>query len=169
MMFKRFIDWLDGRGSSRMITRRFKETGAIGAYLKRHFIYRGKYVTVLLHQFWSSDPDDVHDHPWDHIKIRLKGDYHEYNADGSYEVRPAGSVTYRRAEDFHRIMVPSGGEGKGWSLFIHFKRRRDWGFLYEGKWMEAGEYGRLVDNPVEINGVDYKIVGRFFPKFVKLN
>lgn len=164
MVTERFIKWLDYRGSSRMITRRFKSTGEIGPYLKRHFIFSSKYLTIFLHQFWSSDPDDPHCHPWNNCKIRLKGDYHEYNVDGTYEVRPPGSITYRRAEDLHRIMVPEGGEGKGWSLFFHFKRRRKWGFVYKGEWMEAGEYGRLVDNPVEINGEDYVIEGMFFPK-----
>jgi hypothetical protein len=147
-----------------MITRRFKDTGQIGAYLKRHFIFQSKYLTIFLHQFWASDPDDSHDHPWDSVKIRLKGDYTEYNVDGTSAWRTPGSVTYRRAEDFHRIELGDGGAGAGWSLFIHFKRRRKWGFLYKGEWMEAGKYGELVNNPVEINGVDYVVRGTFFPK-----
>lgn len=164
MVSSLFIKWLDDRGSSRMITRRFKETGEIGAYLKRHFIFKSKYLSIFLHQFWASDPDDAHDHPWSSVKVRLKGDYKEYNADGTYEVRPAGSVTYRRAEDFHRIELGDGKPGAGWSLFFHFKRRRKWGFLYKGEWMEAGKYGQFVDNPVEIQGEDYVIEGTFFPK-----
>ena len=64
MLGSLFIKWLDDRGSSRMITRRFADTGEIGAYLKRHFIFQSKYLTIFLHQFWASDPDDVHDHPW---------------------------------------------------------------------------------------------------------
>ena len=159
-----FIKWLDDRGSSRMITRRFKGTGEIGPYLKRHFIFRSKYLTIFLHQFWASDPDDVHCHPWNNVKIRLSGDYKEYGMDGNHEVLKPGSVTYRRAEDFHRIEVEEGQAGKGWSLFIHFKRRRDWGFIFNGKWMEASKYGTFVNNPVEINGVDYVVEGMFFPK-----
>ncbi len=163
-MVNRFIKWLDDRGSSRMITRRFKSTGEVGPYLKRHFIFSTKYVTIFLHQFWSSDPDDVHCHPWNNVKIRVKGTYREYGMDGTYKTLKPGSITYRRAEDFHRIMVEEGQEGKGWSLFIHFKRRRDWGFVFNGRWMEASEYGRYMNNPVEINGVDYVIEGTFFPK-----
>lgn len=147
-----------------MITRMY-EDGEVRPYLHRRFLLRFTYLEMDLHQFWGSDPDDAHCHPRNNIKIRLKGDYREYNVDGTSEVRKPGSITYRRAQDFHRLEITKGDEGKGWSLFIRFGKKRKWGFLRGDDWIEAGEYGKLVNNPVEINGVDYVIEGTFFPKF----
>jgi hypothetical protein len=67
------------------------------------------------------------------------------------------------------VELEPGTEGKVWTIFVLFKRRRDWGFWVEGKWIEAGEYGRMIDNPVEVYGKDFVIEGTFFPKFRRLN
>ena len=145
-----------------MITR--LENGKPKNYIKRHYILQLPFMTVLLHQFWTSDPDDLHDHPWSNIKIRIKGSYYEYDAQGNKFKRDKWYVGYRQAEVFHRIEVDPGMEGKVWSLFVHFKRKRAWGFLKGNKWIPASEY----ENPVEVHGRNFKIEGTFFPRYVKL-
>jgi hypothetical protein len=54
-------------------------------------------------------------------------------------------------------------------LFGHFKRIRKWGFWTPDGWLEAKEYGEKHGSPVEVEGVDFEIVGHFFPKVVNLS
>jgi hypothetical protein len=150
----KFLNWLEKRGSSRMIMRNELP------YLKRYYLFRSNWLTVLLHEFWSSDPDDVHDHPWANITFLLKGSYKEYEVDGKCNIRKPGFVRFRSAEQFHRIEVNS--KNRPWSIFTHFKRVRPWGFLTKDGWVPASEYSIGVN----IQGRDFDVVGHFFPKIV---
>ena len=104
-------DWLDRRGSSRMITRTDLVTGVELDYLKRFYIFRCKFFSLFLHQFWSSDPDHVHDHPWNNITWILKGGYWEESADGHREWHSRGWFRYRNAEIFHRLIIGEHSAG----------------------------------------------------------
>src|SRR3972149_7283179 len=136
-MFDKFIQWLTKRQSQRMITRDDKP------YLERFYIFSSKYLTILLHRFHSSDPDDFHDHPFDNITVLLKGRYREDNVDGTFNIARPWYIKFRTAEQFHRIRMIKD-TGPTWSLFIHFKRRRDWGFLKKEdlEWIPASMYAR---------------------------
>ena len=155
-----FLGWLEERGSYRMIKRDGKP------YLKRYIIARfpGKRA-IYLHQFWASDPDHVHDHPWANASLILKGGYREHYHDGTYIDRTPGSWTVRDATTLHRIEVPAGTEGSAWSLFFTGRRVRQWGFLTEEGWQSAREYDR---QPVEVYGRDFIYKGWIFPRVVKV-
>ena len=60
-------NWLDDRGSSRMIRRADRETGIEHDYLKRFYIFRCPVFSIFIHQFWASDPDHPHDLSLIHI------------------------------------------------------------------------------------------------------
>lgn len=155
-----FLGWLERRGSFRMIERDGKP------YLGRYIIARfpGKRA-IYLHQFWTSDPDDVHDHPWPNMSIILSGGYREHYHDGTYVDRRPLSWTMRDATTLHRIEVAEGTEGTAWTLFITGKRKRQWGFLTKDGWQPANEYDR---QPVEVYGRDFIYKGWLFPKVIKL-
>ncbi len=169
-MLEKLTDWMDRRGSSRMIVRADRETGKVNDYLKRFYVFKCRLFSIFIHQFWSSDPDHVHDHPWNNLTLILKGGYWEFQADGTNEWRTRGWFTYRRAELFHRLAIGEHTAGEAWTLFCHFRRRRDWGFFTPDGWMGTEEYGEKYGLPVETQkSGDYKIVGMFFPKVVWLN
>lgn len=160
-------EWLDERGSSRMIRRADRETKVEHDYLKRFYIFKCPVFSIFIHQFWASDPDHPHDHPWNNITWILKGGYWEYSADGNVEYRGKGFKRYRNAELFHRLAIGEHAAGQAWTLFLHFKRRRDWGFMAPEGWLPAEEYGIKYGAPVETQKQgDYEIVGTFFPKVV---
>jgi len=153
-----------------MIRRADRETGQIHNYLKRFYIFRSRFFSILIHQFWASDPDHYHDHPWSNITWVLRGGYWEGSADGKVNYRRKGFKRYRNAELFHRISIGEHAEGEAWTLFIHLKRKRDWGFLTPEGWLPHDIYGEKYESPVETSkSGDYEIVGMFFPKVVWLN
>lgn len=165
-MLTLLTDWLDKRGSSRMISRADPKTGEDIDYLKRLYIFKCRFFSVFIHQFWSGDPDHPHDHPWNNFRAILRGGYWEYSADGKVEWRSRGFMCYRNAEIFHRVSIGEHAAGQAWTLFIHFKRYRKWGFMCPEGWLPAEEYGKKYGAPVEVPERDYEIVGMFFPKVV---
>lgn len=90
---------------------------------------------IVLHKICQSDPADLHDHPYDYFTIILWGGYWEETDKGIYWRGP-GYFSFRRAEDYHRLIVKK----PCWTLFTHFKCRRPWGFLFKNKWMDHKEY-----------------------------
>lgn len=167
-MVSSLIRWMKQRGCFRMICRRNQETGKIEKYIHRGYIFRSSLFGLYIHQFWSSDPDHPHTHPWWNYTLVLTGGYHEFDIDGTSEWRGPGFTRFRQALVAHRISIGPNSAGSAWSLFAHGKRRRPWGFLTPDGWIESGVYGDLIGNPVEKEGVDYKIVGYLFPKVVHL-
>lgn len=135
-MIEKIANWLDRLGRGRMIHRQDKNTGTWVDYLKRHYLIRTKHLGIFIHQFWSSDEDGVHDHPWNNITFIIRGGFYEELADGQVIWRKPGFFSYRRAEQFHRIILEPGTEGKVWTIFIRFKRRRNWGFLVKKEWVD---------------------------------
>lgn len=93
-------------------------------YLIRYHLFGCRWFKVRLHHILLSDPDCLHDHPWDFISIILKGGYREHysysqwcrkncveeskdTSSSSDKVYGnwfnAGSVLYRRAEYRHSL------------------------------------------------------------------
>lgn len=134
-MFDLFTSWLRKRGSCRRIYLGDADRPGEGLYLERYFIFRiPGHIGVFLHRFHVSDPDYVHDHPWSNISFCL-GRYREHWHDGTYTDRRAGSIVFRPALMLHKIELLDGE--KPWSLFVHFKRRRRWGFFRGNQWEDS--------------------------------
>lgn len=167
-MLSLLIRFMKRRGCFRMIHRRNQETNEIEEYLTRGYIFRSKYFGLFLHQFWSSDPDHPHDHPWANVSFILSGGYHEYNVDGTSKWRGPWHLKFRQAQLFHRIAIGPHTRGSSWTLFAHFKRVRKWGFITNEGWIDATEYGDKYNFPVEVQGEDFKLVGHLFPRVVEL-
>jgi len=152
-MLDKLLDLIKRRGGHRMITRDGKP------YLERFYLFKTSWLTIMIHKFWASDPDEPHDHPWNWASLVLRGSYREHGVDGVSTLRHPLSFRIRRAEEFHRIEAFC----PGWTttLFFTGKRRREWGFLRGEKWIPASEYDR---QEVEIQGRDFVVEGIFFPK-----
>jgi len=97
-------------------------------------------IAVRVHRILRSDYGrDFHDHPWNFLSVILKGGYNEATpADPHGAWYGAGSVLFRRATDWHRLVLPWTGEA--WTLFISGPRIQRWGFLVDGKKVPYTEY-----------------------------
>lgn len=52
-------------------------------------------------------------------------------------------MRFRKAEDLHWLELAKDKDGKNipcWSLFYMAKKRKDWGFKVDGKWIQHEEY-----------------------------
>lgn len=126
-------DYCKRHDSYKMIKRGSDEV----EYLGRSFLVRiPKRFGAYLHQIHVSD-EDLHDHPWDNISIVLSGGYWETTVDfsalgkasgWSRVWRGPGAIIRRKAEDTHCLVMQDGQKESTWSLFIHLRRRRAWGF-----------------------------------------
>jgi hypothetical protein len=118
-----------------------------GTYrLDRYHVHESKPWNVRYHHIRTSDPSDLHDHPWDYVTTLLAGAYLEVTEDGAQLYR-APRTLVRQAEDAHRLELP---EGPVWSLLVTGPVRRPWGFYTDRGWVHWREHGR---DPVEV-GVD---------------
>ncbi len=97
---------------------------------------------IVLHEWITDDPLDIHDHPWDNASVVLSGGYFEITPQGRFW-RPPGSVIVRRAEDPHRIEIdPTGPLAR--SLFIMGPVHREPGFHTAAGWVSADDYTRRL-------------------------
>lgn len=133
-----FLNWLKRRGRYRAIYDRSGEH----LYMERYYLLfkdrpRWFPFNITLHKVCMSDLPILHDHPWPYATIILKGGYTEHVPDGKY-FRGPGHVRFRAAEDLHWLELKDNQPS--WSLFFMGKRRRDWGFLNDGIWIESEEY-----------------------------
>lgn len=100
-------------------------------------------LSFKFHVFLRSDPDCLHDHPWDFWTIVLAGKYNEVveqnetglAEDGSNKIirREAFSIAFRKAEHKHRVELINGEPCL--TLCIMKKKRREWGFWSKGAWI----------------------------------
>lgn len=116
-------------------------------YLERYYLFlkdrKWFPFNIFLHKFLKSDPDVIHDHPWNYITVIIKGGYWEYVPRynhlgiiiGEEKLwRGAGHVRRCSAESYHRIEIESNVEC--WTVFIPGIKRREWGFLnHNGDWL----------------------------------
>lgn len=162
-MLDTLLNWIQKRGGSRMILRDGKP------YLERFYLFKTRWLTVMIHKFWNDDPDECHDHPWDWASYVLRGFIQEHGVDGIIHDRGPGSFRFRRGEEFHRLTVLDSDRkffGTPVTLFFTGRRKREWGFLRGEKWQPASTYDR---QEVEIQGRDFTVDGMFFPKVNKIN
>ena len=116
-------------------------------YLTR-WCLRTRWFGVYVHRFEESDIPVMHDHPWNFVSIVLRGGYAEYRPGHTdpcnrwftvddRTVRRAGSVAFRRAEQLHHVQLI---RQPTWTLIIHGPKRKEWGFIVNGKWVHWLEY-----------------------------
>lgn len=119
------------------------------SYLHRWFLAPcNPNANLYLHHFLSSDPDVMHDHPWNSTSIILEGSYIEVTPVGEF-LREPGTITTRKATDAHRIIVP--GEPV-LSLFFTGPKVREWGFHCPKGWIHWEEFHAIKDNTRGIAG-----------------
>jgi hypothetical protein len=126
-------------------------------------IPRNKWINIYLHKLVNPDLQDLHDHEYDNVSIVLKGGYFEttpvdkkdttrlYFKATKTRFRKPGSIIFRRAEWAHRLSPLYRGAGEipyakpivvpCWSLFITFRRRRNWGFHTRHGWVAFKDLG----------------------------
>jgi len=118
-------------------TRLIKISGQ--AYLERYFLCQVLGITVYLHRFVRDDKDRaLHNHPWKHaISLVLTGGYTEHQGllmgrtpDGIdtvlTTVKPVKWFNHIRHSSHHQIVRV---KPETWTLFMHTRRRFEWGFL----------------------------------------
>ena len=152
-MLLRLARWLENRGSGATIYCVNSATGEKQAYQKKFYLFHTKWLSIAIHQIWSSGPELFHNHPWSSFTWVLRGGYHEHSISGYSEWRDRGYVCYRNVSVFHRLAVGPFSAGEPWMLFIHGPRKgAPQGFLAStGSWLDVEEE-------------DYKVVGTLFPK-----
>ncbi|TLS67499.1 hypothetical protein FE236_11530 [Mariprofundus erugo] len=106
-------------------------------YLERYYVGSLFGFTAFLHRFIAADGDrEVHDHPWRiAMSIVLSGSYREEwvrhinlldQAGWTAKMRHVRWFNWIPGHRFHRI---ADAEPETWTLFIHGKRTKGWGFL----------------------------------------
>ena len=141
------LNWLERHDRKRIIMDRTENE----PYLERYYVLFKERVTfpynVFLHKFLKSDPDHVHDHPWNYFTIILKGGYWEwlpqFDEQGklSCEVkvwRGPGSFRFGKMHNYHRIELDP--DVTAWTLFFVGPKKREWGFLVKNKWIHYETY-----------------------------
>jgi hypothetical protein len=128
-----------------------------------YLIPRNQIFNLYLHKFTGDDDDRaLHDHEYDNISIPIKAGYIEHNPEFMpTECDPIPSqvastrctfrIIRRSAEWPHRICCKRDQYGNlipAWSLFVGFRRRRDWGFWTQLGWVNHDLFLREPYNPI---------------------
>ena len=112
-------------------------------YLVRFILWRFDRGLAYLHRIVRADPDrHVHNHPWFARCYVLWGGYSELvvcAVTGEQFVRfhRRGDVNELRLDEYHKIVDV---EPNTWTLVIGSRRVRRWGFLVDGKHVDADVY-----------------------------
>jgi len=144
---KWLLNWLERHDRKRIIMDRTDQE----PYLERYYVLFKERVTfpynIFLHKFLKSDPDDVHDHPWNYASLILKGGYWEWLPmfdDQGKKVaevkkwRGTGTFRFGKMNTYHRIELDP--DVTAWTLFFVGPRKREWGFLVNNKWIHYETY-----------------------------
>ena len=133
----KFLTWLEKRGRKRIVMDRVNNQ----PYLERYYLFlkdRKLFpFNIFLHKFLKGDPDDLHDHPWPYATFIVKGGYWEHTPDGKFWRGP-GHFRICRANSLHRIELEPGVTC--WTIFMPGPQQREWGFIYNGKWVYYEQY-----------------------------
>ena len=110
-------------------------------HLDRWHVLEDRDRNVRVHCVRTSDPSDMHDHPWDYVSTLLHGSYVEVTEHGAVQyVAPCTLV--RTAEHAHRLEVP---DGPCWTLLVTGPVRRRWGFHTPAGWVHWRQYAGRGD------------------------
>jgi hypothetical protein len=125
-------------------------------YLERYYLGKALGVTLFLHRFLASDGDRfVHDHPWSwSAALILAGGYDEERLKhldpqigwrSRFRRQFPGRLNIITPRTFHRIHNP---DPETWTLFLHGRRIKGWGFLSRSEdlpqtsYVAAGDHSR---------------------------
>lgn len=154
-MLRKWLFNFTGRLPCRLIHR-----GQGERYLERYWLAQWGGMTAYLHRFVARDADEwVHDHPWSwSVAIVLTGGYLEerlrwFDPRMGWAKRfrwlRAGRINMIRGGDFHRILE---AHPETWTLFIHGRRVKSWGFLKYIKFKHVPHTGVTVyDQPYNVS------------------
>lgn len=143
----KFLNFLERHDRKRIIMDRQDKAPLLTRYYI--FLKDRKWFpfNVFIHKFHTSDPGDVHDHPWPYATLILKGGYWEwtpvFNSTGQMIAeksawRGPGHFRICSANSYHRIELQEGVTP--WTLFMPGPQKREWGFLVKNKWIANGDY-----------------------------
>ena len=111
-------------------------------YLHRFYGIRIPWFGAYIHKVCLSDYPVPHDHPWDFITCPLTIGYIEHDEHGNSILRKPFRFAYRKAERFH--WIEKIDDRPVWTLFIRFRKRRDWGFLTKDGWVHEKIYNSII-------------------------
>lgn len=122
-----------------------------GPRLTRYFLFQTRWAALYLHHLQASDTDRaMHDHPWSFVGFLISSGYFEWtpNREAARQGllrletlrtwKPRFSILYRPAEWRHRLELVK----PTWTLVLRFRRRREWGFITPGGWLDWKSYGK---------------------------
>ena len=111
-----------------------------GQLTRWHLLPRNKWFNLYLHKITRKDSHaHPHDHPWDNITYVLKGWYaEEIRGSSQGRLNYQGDRVERKAHEAHSIDMVS--YQSCWTLFVAFKRKREWGFWVGEKWVHWEDY-----------------------------
>ena len=120
---------------------------------------------IYIHKIMRSDEDDLHDNPWGYFTFILSGGYWETVGDVEVNIDNDEIASFKTTQHWrgpfymqkvddmhvHRLELKkdedTGENISCWSLFIPFRKSRDWGFYTMEsngfKWKSAEEYYRV--------------------------
>lgn len=120
-------------------------------YLVRYYLFlkdrKNFPFNITLHKILKSDEPTLHDHPWNWGAIIVKGGYWEHTPKGKFWRGP-GHTRFRKAEDLHYLELEKDKDGNEipcWSIFYMGKKRKEWGFIRNGSWVENELYLQQTD------------------------
>ncbi len=188
---ERWLNWMVRRGSFKLVQRKPTPASEPAPYIGRWYLIRlpewlrrplDLPEELLLHRFFMSDPDPLHNHPWDWGRLILSLGYYEqrfltwrwnHKKDTDhherYQVRtPAGWQSFVWRESYetpHRVQLfttASGEERPVWTLFWHWPRTnpKNWVFYDEVDGMLIPRAARPEDDESKRG----QRVGHIFPR-----
>lgn len=116
-----------------------RDGGSGDVYLRRLYVFKCPWFSVLIHRIKQPDPDrHPHDHPWDFVSFILRGWYQEWSEHETFEyTRPITKSNRVTAEKPHRIVNVSPD---CLTLVITGPKKRSWGFHTEDGWIPWRDY-----------------------------
>ncbi|MDP3327165.1 hypothetical protein [Parvibaculum sp.] len=128
-------------------------------YMHRIFVVpKNRVFNIFVHRIMRDDDDRaLHDHPWWSVSWIFRNHYFDIvpKFPDSFRIcghgrlipvrREEWSMTFRRATDLHRIVLPGPGKTEAWSLFITGPEIRDWGFLCPQGWRSSKVFSETRD------------------------
>lgn len=104
-------------------------------YMERYFLGDS---WDRFHHIVQSDPEVMHNHPWDFVSLLLTGGYRETTLDGEAEYS-APCLIARSANEFHRLTLL---DGPVWTFVKTGPFVNNWGFLTEDGFVSHQNYIR---------------------------
>lgn len=158
IIFYQWTKFMDLTGRKRIILDR--ETDQ--PYIERYYLFltdRNETFpfNVFIHHILKSDNDELHDHPWGYFTFILSGGYYEHlklKLAGSEEEKIVklwrGPGFYQSVSSswIHRLELDKT-KGETWTLFIPFKKEKDWGFYTKDGFVDNETYLKNKENKKE--------------------